>query len=83
MSQFAEFCRDAGLVCVGQEIIDWGPRTIDCLSLVARPGSRWDRPNVVMKNPDFMSEAFSAGKVAGVYASLSGTDPACWGPVRL
>jgi hypothetical protein len=46
------------------------------LSLVARPGSRWDRPNVVVKNPDFMSEAFSAGKVAGVYTSLSGTDAA-------
>ena len=48
-ARFAELCRNAGLVCVGQEIIDWGARTIDCLSLMTRPGSRWDRPNVVLK----------------------------------
>jgi ubiquinone/menaquinone biosynthesis C-methylase UbiE len=69
-SRFVEGCQKAGLACVGQEIIDWGPRTIDCLSLVARPGSRWDRPNVVVRNPDFMSEAASAGRMAGVYSSF-------------
>jgi hypothetical protein len=68
--RFPELCHDAGLVCVGQEIIDWGPRMIDCLSLVTRPGSQWNRLNVVVKNPDFMREAHSAGKVAGVYTSL-------------
>ncbi len=68
--RFAEFCREAGLVCVGQEIINWGPKTIDCLSLIARPGSHWNRPNVVVKNPNFMGEVFSAGKMADVYTSL-------------
>ena len=71
--RFVELCHDAGLVCVGQEIIDWGPRMIDCLSLVTHPGSKWSRPNVVVNNPHFMREAHSAGKVAGVYTSLRGT----------
>jgi ubiquinone/menaquinone biosynthesis C-methylase UbiE len=70
-SRFVECCQKAELVCVGQEIIDWGPHTIDCLSLVTRPDSRWDRPNVVVENRDFMSEAVSAGRVAGVYTSLA------------
>jgi hypothetical protein len=40
--RFREGCRSAGLACIGQEIIDWGQmgrKTIDCISLVARPGS--------------------------------------------
>jgi ubiquinone/menaquinone biosynthesis C-methylase UbiE len=72
-ARFTQACRKAGLVCVGQEIIDWGHigrKMIDCLSLVTRTGSRWDRPNVVVSNPNFMSEAFSAGRIASVYGSL-------------
>jgi hypothetical protein len=69
-SRFVEGCKKAGLACVGQEIIDWGPRTIDCLSLVTRPGSRWDRSNIVVRNPDFMSEAASAGRRTGIYSSF-------------
>jgi ubiquinone/menaquinone biosynthesis C-methylase UbiE len=74
--RFAELCRHAGLVCVGQEIIDWGPKTIDCLSLVARPDSHWNRSNVVIKNPHFMREAASAGRAAGVYTSLGSNNSA-------
>jgi hypothetical protein len=42
-----------GLGCVGQEIISWGDRRkmIDCLSLLTKPGSCWDRPNVVVLIP--------------------------------
>lgn len=69
--RFAEFCREAGLVCVGQEIINWKSKTIDCLSLVARPGSQWDRPNAVVENPNFIGEAYSARAVADLYASLA------------
>jgi SAM-dependent methyltransferase len=65
-------CRNAGLTCVGQELIDWGHRRrlIDCLSLVARPESRWARPAVVVSNPNFMDEALSARRIASVYTSL-------------
>ena len=64
---FDAACNRAGLICVGQEIIKWGSKMIDCLSLVTRPGSRWDRLNVVVSNPDFMSEACSAGRIGAVY----------------
>jgi ubiquinone/menaquinone biosynthesis C-methylase UbiE len=54
---------DAGLRCVGQEVINWSGRSLtDCISLICRPGSRWDRQNVVAINPDFGSEARSLNK---------------------
>jgi Methyltransferase domain len=71
--RFAIACSKAGLVCVGQELINWGDigrKMIDCLSLVARPDSRWARANVTVSNPNFMDEAFSAGRIASVYTSL-------------
>ena len=70
--RFAIACSKAGLVCVGQELINWGDigrKMIDCLSLVARPDSRWARANVTVSNPNFMDEAFSAGRIASVYTS--------------
>jgi SAM-dependent methyltransferase len=71
-----QMCRDAGLRCVGQEIVNWGGRSlIDCLSLVARPGSRWDRPNVVVRNSCFMEEAQSAGAAQRVFGTLAAKDP--------
>jgi SAM-dependent methyltransferase len=78
-ARFANSCNKAGLVCVGQEIIAWGDgqKMIDCLSLVARPGSRWDRPNVVVTNADFMGEALSAQRIASVYSSLSERSTKC------
>ena len=72
--RLVEACNRAGLTCVGQEIIEWGEARkrgmIDCLSLVARAGSCWDRENVVVSNADFMGEAFSAKRIASVYSSL-------------
>jgi SAM-dependent methyltransferase len=69
----AEAARAAGLVCIGQEIIDWGGESrkmIDTLSLFTLPGSRWERPNRVVRNPDFVAEARSASAIAKVYTSL-------------
>jgi SAM-dependent methyltransferase len=78
-ARFANACNNAGLVCVGQEIIAWGQgqKMIDCLSLVARPGSHWDRPNVVVTNADFMGEALSAQRIASVYSSLHERSTKC------
>jgi ubiquinone/menaquinone biosynthesis C-methylase UbiE len=65
-----ELSTEAGLRCVGQEIVNWlGGRMIDCLSLVTQPGSKWDRANVVVRNPYFMAEAASAARAASVYSS--------------
>ena len=67
----------AGLVCIGQEIISWGRhnrRMVDCLSILARSGSRWERPNVAVRNPYFITEARSAHVVSEVYTSLPARD---------
>lgn len=69
-SKVAEAARHSGLACIGQEIIDWGHlsrKMIDCLSVFALPGSAWSRPNVVVRNPNFMAEAFSANAISRVY----------------
>lgn len=55
---------------IAEREVRTGRRTIDCLSLVAKPGSRWDRPNILVNNPNFMGEAFSAHQIASVYTSL-------------
>jgi SAM-dependent methyltransferase len=70
-ARMAQFASGAGLACFGQEIINWGgSKTIDCLSVVGRPGSRWARPNVVLTNPHFMAEAASANVISRVYTAL-------------
>ncbi|HEX8643920.1 MAG TPA: class I SAM-dependent methyltransferase [Allosphingosinicella sp.] len=65
--------REAGLTAIGQEIFEWGdkrPKLIDCISVLARPGSKWDRPNVVARNPFFMNEAKSARSISKVFTSF-------------
>lgn len=65
---FESFAHDAGLRCIGQEIVNWnGTRLIDCLSLVTPPGSRWERPNRVIRNPDFMLEARCVSRLSQHY----------------
>ena len=55
---FAQACARVGLSCIGQEMISWehGPYLTDVLSTFTRPGSKWDRDNVVMRNPLFAAE---------------------------
>jgi SAM-dependent methyltransferase len=71
-ARFAGLCEDAGLHCVGQELINWegGVLLLDCISVVARPGSRWDRPNRVVKNRLFRLEARAVRRAGMVYDSL-------------
>jgi SAM-dependent methyltransferase len=60
--------RAAGLNCVGQEIINWANATMtDCISVLTRPGSKWDRVNTVVDNPYFVPEAASAKALSKVY----------------
>lgn len=67
-SIFQDLCLSAGLVCIGQELINWGSkRTIDCLSLFTLPGSKWARPNQVVRNAEFMQEAGAIRRLAGQY----------------
>ena len=75
-ARFAELCNQAGLHCAGQELINWagGIILLDCISVVTRPQSRWDRPNRVVKNRLFRLEARS------IRRSLLAYDP---DPTRL
>jgi ubiquinone/menaquinone biosynthesis C-methylase UbiE len=58
----------AGLVCASQELINWGTRRlIDCITVIARPGSRHDRQVPAVRNPHFRSEAASARIVSDLY----------------
>jgi ubiquinone/menaquinone biosynthesis C-methylase UbiE len=66
--RFEELARQADLIPISQEIINWGTkRMIDCISIVTLPGSRWQRPNQRMRNPDFMREARQLGRLAPLY----------------
>ena len=65
---FAQQCEAAGLLCVGQELVNWEMKRLnDCFSLITLPGSRFERPNVVVENPRFMDEAAALGAVARHY----------------
>jgi SAM-dependent methyltransferase len=68
-AQFAEVCPRAGLSCVGQELIAWhyGRHLTDVISVVTPRGSRWERPNLVVRNRDFMDEACLRARVAPLY----------------
>jgi ubiquinone/menaquinone biosynthesis C-methylase UbiE len=68
--RFEELAAQAGLACLGQEVVNWlGGRFLDCISVVVRRGSTRERPNVVVHNPHFMAEAASSARAAAVYPS--------------
>jgi hypothetical protein len=65
---FAELSKEAGLLCIGQELVNWQVEPLnDCISLIALPGSRFERPNLVVENPNFMAEAAALGEIARHY----------------
>lgn len=76
--QFAEASARAGLACVGQELVAWhyGRQLTDAISMVTPRGSRWERPNRVIRNPDFMREARLRERLVPLY------DAAAWDPAQ-
>lgn len=72
--KFERFADAAGLQCISQEIINWNTRRlIDCISIFTRQGSRWARPNRVIRNKRFVAEAKQLAELSALYgvASLS------------
>ena len=66
--------RAAGLRCISQETIAWGTDALlnDCITVLTRAGSRWDRDNVVVSNPEFTRHELAASKViSGLYPPAS------------
>jgi SAM-dependent methyltransferase len=67
---FTDCAERAGLTVIAQEILAWGgDRRLlsDVISTFAVKQSRWDRPNRIAINHDFMQEASSALVVADLY----------------
>ncbi len=68
---FAQFCADAGLSCIGQELIAWeyGRYLSDAISLVTPRGSAWDRSPRTVRNRNFMDEARGRSRLVPLYAT--------------
>src|SRR5207244_607593 len=67
-SNFAVDGRAAGLVCISQELINWGCRRLnDCFSVVTQCTSRWARPNRIVRNHRFREEIGGAAQLAALY----------------
>jgi hypothetical protein len=70
--RFEQMCADAGLACIGQELVSWnGPLMIDAFSLFTSAGSKWARPNRIFENRRFMQLADHGRQIAHHYARLS------------
>lgn len=74
--RFAGLCADAGLACASQELIAWeyGRQLTDVISLVTPAGSRWERPTVTVRKPDFKREARNIASTAPLYARAARSD---------
>lgn len=65
---FESYARQAGMQCIGQELINWASkRLIDCISIFTPAASKWARPNTILKNPDFMREAEYVRRLSRLY----------------
>ena len=66
--RFASMVTEAGLACPGQEAIAWSSLLLtDCISVVTRQGSRWDRPPAFIRNRYFPAAARSSRAAAHAF----------------
>jgi 2-polyprenyl-3-methyl-5-hydroxy-6-metoxy-1,4-benzoquinol methylase len=67
---FKRAAEDAGLRVVTQEIINWrSRRPIDCISVITRPGSKWDRGFRRDINMQFDAEAAYLRRLSALYGA--------------
>lgn len=79
-----EFCREAGLSCVAQELLTWGSGSellSDCFSVLTRPGSPFDRPLRRWTNSWFIQEVRHLRALAHLFAA-DGSAPATSTPAQ-
>lgn len=70
--RFERLCVDAGLACIGQELVNWnGPILLDAFSMFTPGGSIWVRPNRVFRNSRFMEAAEYGRRIAEHYGRRS------------
>lgn len=76
---FEEFCDNANLQCITQELINWGEieerRLTDCLSIFTSKTSSWARPNTVIVNEKFCEEAAYINRLARGYTFRNNLPP--------
>jgi SAM-dependent methyltransferase len=63
------FAKEAGLSCIAQETfpLEFVKRPIDCVSVLTRPGSKWDRPYEKYENLNYNREAKHLKRLHEVY----------------
>lgn len=67
------FVEAAGLKCIGQEKLNWRTkRLIDCMSVITRPGSRFERSYQLVRNGGFMDAVDNSRRIAPVYGDAPG-----------
>jgi ubiquinone/menaquinone biosynthesis C-methylase UbiE len=68
-AKMSMFAQEHNLQCVSQELVTWETRfvLVDCLSTLVRRGSKWSRPNRILKNAGFMLEAKRLSDLAPLY----------------
>jgi len=65
---FKKYCEQIGLICIRQEIINWGDVILnDCFSLFTRKNSRYSIPNRVIENIDFGKEINHSLYISNIY----------------
>jgi SAM-dependent methyltransferase len=74
-AKMVKFADEYNLQCVSQELVTWETRflLVDCLSTLVPRGSKWSRPNRVLKNAGFMLEAKRLSDLAHLYTRPSAT----------
>lgn len=65
---FEEYCKDVGLQCISQEVINWGDIILnDCFSLFTRKNSGYAITNRVIENKDFDTEINHSLYISKIY----------------
>jgi hypothetical protein len=67
--RFAQLAEEAGLVCIGQEVVSWASRRlIDCFSIItkSRPGERVEQ--VIVRNAAFTKEMDYTRRLSRLYS---------------
>lgn len=70
---FRGVAKKHGFNCISQEIVPWGVsrRAIDCFSVLVLEGSILDRESRRVVNGNFMKDAGSISRIAGMYSTAS------------
>jgi 2-polyprenyl-3-methyl-5-hydroxy-6-metoxy-1,4-benzoquinol methylase len=66
---FREHCQEAGLKCIGQELLNWvkGSCLIDSISVFTRSNSRWTRDAAYLDNTEFAEMSRVSSQLAKLY----------------